>query len=117
MQHGIAKGSALILGLPHHHDGDDLVITSGWSAMLEAFGFSFEGEQPLQIVDASVMFEQQISRLKKAAEILAKEHSRKEELEKKAIDTKNRRRNQCQTARENHCSDRRNWASGCCKHT
>ena len=83
MQHGIAKGSALILGLPHHHDGDDLVITSGWSAMLEAFGFSFEGEQPLQIVDASVMFEQQISRLKKAAEILAKEHSRKEELEKK----------------------------------
>ena len=83
MQHGIAKASALILGLPHHHDGEDLVITSGWSAMLEAFGFSFEGEQPLQIVDASVMFEQQISRLKKAAEILAKEHSRKEELEKK----------------------------------
>ena len=82
MQHGIAKASALILGLPYHHDGEDLVITSGWSAMLEAFGFSFEGEQPLQIVDASVMFEQQITS-EKAAEILAKEHSRKEELEKK----------------------------------
>ena len=26
MQHGIAKASALILGLPHHHDGEDLLL-------------------------------------------------------------------------------------------
>ena len=25
-QHGIAKGSALILGLAHHHEGDDLQL-------------------------------------------------------------------------------------------
>jgi hypothetical protein len=42
IQHGLAKGSALILGLAHHHDGDDLIITSGWPAVLEAFGFSID---------------------------------------------------------------------------
>ena len=57
IQHGMAKGMAMILGLAHHHDGEDLVITSGWPAVLEGFGFSFEGAQPLRIVDARARFE------------------------------------------------------------
>ena len=38
--HGLVKGSALMLGLAHYHDGDDLVITEGWEAMLDGLGFS-----------------------------------------------------------------------------
>ena len=44
--------AALILGLAHHHDGDDLIITSGWSAMMEAFGFTGGGDKPIMIVDS-----------------------------------------------------------------
>jgi len=83
LQHGIVKGSALILGLAHHHDGDDLVITTGWSALLEAFGFAVEGEKPIMIADSHRIFNDRISRLKNAASILEKEESRIEELEKK----------------------------------
>ena len=81
-QHGLAKGSALLLGLAHHHDGDDLVITSGWSAMMEAFGFSIDDDKPIMIVDSKKMFEDRIAKLKLAETVLAKEESRLEELEK-----------------------------------
>ena len=64
IQHGIAKATAMILGLRHHHDGDDLVITAGWPAVLEGFGFSDDGKKPLRIVDAKSRFEQRIEQLK-----------------------------------------------------
>ncbi|MEK9696949.1 MAG: hypothetical protein VW270_14400, partial [Candidatus Poseidoniales archaeon] len=38
--HGFAKTSMLILGLEHHHDGDDLLLTHGWEALLEGLGFT-----------------------------------------------------------------------------
>ena len=81
-QHGIAKGCALILGLAHHHDGDDLIITSGWSALLESLGFAVEENKIINIVDSKLMFEDKIAKLKLAAAVLAKEESRLEELEK-----------------------------------
>ena len=81
-QHGIAKGCALILGLAHHHDGDDLVITSGWSALLESLGFAVEENKIINIVDSKLMFEDKIAKLKLAAAVLAKEENRLEELEK-----------------------------------
>ena len=76
VQHGMAKGVAMILGLAHHHDGDDLVITSGWPAVLDGFGFSFEGEKPLRIVDARSRFEARIEELKKAHIVLTEERKR-----------------------------------------
>ncbi len=82
-QHGIAKGSALILGLAHHHEDDDLIITSGWSALLEAFGFTVDGYATIMITDSKKLFEDRIIKLKMAKEILAKEESRLEELEKR----------------------------------
>ena len=81
-QHGIAKGSALILGLAHYHDGDDLVITSGWSALMEGLGFSIEDGKPLMIADSKRIFRERIERLKAAKTILEKEEHRLEELEK-----------------------------------
>ena len=81
-QHGFAKACALTLGLGHHHDGDDLVITSGWSAMMEGFGFSIDGDKPIMIVDSKQIFEDRINKLKTAKSILIKEEKRLEELEK-----------------------------------
>ena len=82
-QHGIAKGSALILGLAHHHDGDDLIITSGWSALLEALGFTVDDDDDIiMVVDSKKLFEDRIAKLKVAQKVLVKEENRLEELEK-----------------------------------
>ncbi len=80
VQHGLAKGAAMILGLRHHHDGDDLVITSGWPAMLEGFGFSYDEEKPLRIADAKTRFEQRIAQLRECQLTLSEERARLEEL-------------------------------------
>ena len=64
IQHGFAKGTAMILGLGHHHDGDDLIVTSGWPAVLEGFGYSFDGDKPLRIVDAAARFTSRIEELR-----------------------------------------------------
>ena len=81
-QHGIAKGSALILGLAHHHDGDDLIITSGWSALLEALGFAVDDDEIIMVVDSKKLFEDRIAKLRLAQKVLVKEENRLEELEK-----------------------------------
>ena len=38
MQHGLLKGALLLLGVSHHHDGDDVVATCGWQAMIRRIG-------------------------------------------------------------------------------
>ena len=80
--HGLAKGSALLLGLAHHHEGDDLVITSGWQAMLDGLGYSYEHAVPIRIEDAEALFEDRILSLRKSANILATENQRLDALEK-----------------------------------
>jgi len=80
VQHGFAKGAAMILGLAHHHDGDDLILTSGWPAVLEGFGYSFEGEKPLRIVDARARFMARIEELRDAHVTLVAERQRQSEL-------------------------------------
>ncbi len=80
VQHGFAKGAAMILGLAHHHDGDDLILTSGWPAVLEGFGYSFEGEKPLRIVDAKARFLARIEELRDAHVTLVAERQRQAEL-------------------------------------
>ena len=79
--HGLVKGSALMLGLAHHHDGDDLVITDGWQAMLDGFGFSSKGKAPLKVEDAASIFSDRISSLREAEVTLADERKRRDELE------------------------------------
>ena len=80
--HGLVKGSALMLGLAHHHEGDDLVITGGWQALLDGLGFSIKGKAPLKVEDAESVFTNRIAELRKAAITLQQEHKRKEELER-----------------------------------
>ena len=81
-QHGLAKGAMMLLGLPHHHDGDDIVVSSGWESLLEALGFSSEGTAPLRQKNALKVVEDRLASLRKAKTVLDEERSRKSELEK-----------------------------------
>ena len=81
--HGLGKGSALMLGLAHHHEGDDLVITEGWEAMLDGLGFTIKGKAPMRIEDAEAVFKNRITELRNAAIVLDEEQKRKGELEQK----------------------------------
>ena len=78
--HGLAKATALVLGLRHHHDGDDLVITSGWQAMLDGLGFSSDGDLPRLISKVVPLAEERISSLRRAFVIIGEEEERMEIL-------------------------------------
>ena len=79
-QHGIAKAAMMLLGLPHAHDGDDLVVLAGWEALLEGFGFSSDEGAPLRLKDASTIVKHRIDALRKAKTVLDKERQRLREL-------------------------------------
>ena len=81
-QHGLAKGAMMLLGLPHHHDGDDIVVTAGWESFLEAFGYASDGEAPLRQKNASKVAADRLNALRKAKLVLDEERARKGELEK-----------------------------------
>ena len=80
--HGLVKGSALMLGLSHHHEGGDLVITDGWQALLDGLGYTLKGKAPLRIEDAATIFSNRIDDLRNAAITLEKEKQRMDELER-----------------------------------
>ena len=71
-----------MLGLEHHHDGDDLVISKGWQAMLDGLGFSLRGKAPIKVENTDTIFESRIRELRKAARVLEEEDERKIKLEK-----------------------------------
>ena len=80
-QHGMAKAAMMLLGLPHVHDGDDLLVTAGWEAMLEGFGFTFEGDSPVRVRKAGKMTQDRLKALREAKAVLDEERQRKRELE------------------------------------
>ena len=81
LQHGMAKGAALLLGVEHRHDGEDLLLTGGWEAMLEGFGFGSEGSQPLAVEDMVTAVQRRIADLRNAAALLEAERARTRALE------------------------------------
>ena len=81
-QHGLAKAAMMVLGLAHHHDGDDLVVTSGWESLLEGLGFKSEGGAPLRQKNALAVAEKRIEALRQAKRVLDEERARKSTLEK-----------------------------------
>ncbi|MDP6870184.1 MAG: hypothetical protein QGI21_05375 [Candidatus Poseidoniaceae archaeon] len=80
--HGLIKGSALMLGLSHHHEDNDLIITSGWEALLDGLGFSYENSKLIKIEDAIKIYTRHISSLRTAQATLESEHLRRSNLEK-----------------------------------
>ncbi len=81
-QHGLVKGGMMLLGLPHFHDGDDIVVTAGWESMLEGLGFSSDGAAPLRTKNAQQVTAERIETLRQAKVVLEEERSRKDILEK-----------------------------------
>ncbi len=66
-EHGMAKTCVMLLGLAHHHDGNDLLITSGWEAMLEGFGLCADGEGIKRVKDTKSHLQNRLKQLEDAA--------------------------------------------------
>lgn len=82
-KHGLAKVSALLLGLPHHHDGDDLLITSGWQALLEGLGLEVKGSKIIRLREATSHLEDRTQKLQTASVIILEEKTRLDSLNSK----------------------------------
>ena len=76
MQHGLLKGALLLLGIPHHHEGEDIVATGGWQAMLNGFGFTTRKSEIHQLVDLTIAVEQRILELRDSNTVLRAERAR-----------------------------------------
>ena len=63
MQHGLVKGALLLLGVSHHHDGDDIVATCGWQAMINGLGYTVQKNSLHQRVDLKTLIDQRIVEL------------------------------------------------------
>ncbi len=82
MQHGLLKGTLLLLGIPHHHEGDDIVATGGWQAMLNGFGFTARKSEIHQLIDLGIAVDQRILELRDCNTVLRAERARLFALEK-----------------------------------
>ena len=82
MQHGLLKGALLLLGIPHHHEGDDIVATCGWQALLNGFGFTTRKSELHQLIDLGINVEQRILELRDCNTVLRAEQARLFALEK-----------------------------------
>ena len=80
--HGFIKSSLMLLGIPHHHDGDDIVASSAWEGMLDGLGLSIKDQKVIQRVNLTPHIEDRLKRLNKAIQMVEVE-------EKRPIVTKN----------------------------
>ncbi len=77
-----AQGALLLLGVSHHHDGEDIVATCGWQAMAHALGYSVRGNSLHQNVDLKSLVMQRIVELRNCNTVLRNESQRLGELKK-----------------------------------
>ena len=82
MQHGLLKGALLLLGVSHYHDGDDIVATCGWQAMINGLGYTVQNDKIHQQVDLKSLIEQRIVELRNCNMVLRDESKRQNELKK-----------------------------------
>lgn len=87
-EHGLVKSALMILGIPHLHDGGDLLITQGWQALLEGLGLQVADstavdERPRIKADARAHVKDRLSRLAEALTISRAEAERRKILEER----------------------------------
>jgi len=84
-EHGIVKSALMILGIPHMHDGSDILIMHGWQPLIEGLGLqiSTQGSQIETRVDAEAHLTARLDRLVEARQTCDIENERKEEVEKR----------------------------------
>jgi len=83
-EHGIVKSALMILGVPHMHDGSDLLIMHGWQPLLEGLGLQIGSGDEAKIeirVDAKAHLKSRLDQLVKAQETSHLENARRETLE------------------------------------
>ncbi len=82
-EHGLIKSALMILGVPHIHDGSDLLIMHGWQPLIEGLGLQIgagEVTKPEIRVDAKAHLTSRLDQLVKAQETCRSEVIRKETL-------------------------------------
>ncbi|MDP6888891.1 MAG: hypothetical protein QF454_02540 [Candidatus Thalassarchaeaceae archaeon] len=85
-EHGIIKSSLMILGIPHIHEGNDLLIMHGWQPLLEGLGLQLgagDNASPEIRVDAKSHLESRIQLLLNAKKICSEEKSRLADIEER----------------------------------
>ncbi|MDP6325378.1 MAG: hypothetical protein QF684_07455 [Candidatus Thalassarchaeaceae archaeon] len=82
-EHGIVKSALMILGVPHMHDGSDILIMHGWQPLIEGMGLqiSANGTGVEIRVDAKAHLESRLSRLVDANQTCNAEKERVSALE------------------------------------
>ena len=85
-EHGLVKSALMVLGISHLHEGDDLIITHGWQALLEGLGLAVddadvEGVQPKIRVDATAHVEARLARIAEALTTVGVERERTADIE------------------------------------
>ena len=79
--HGLIKSSVMLLGIPHHHDGDDIILTSSWEGMLDGLGLELKNNQVVTRIDINPHLEDSVKRITNALNLLQAEEDRSKELE------------------------------------
>ena len=85
-EHGIIKSALMVLGIPHLHDGSDLLIMHGWQPLLEGLGLQIAskvGANPSVRIDAKAHIEDRLNRLVKSIKIIDEETLRVDDLEQR----------------------------------
>ena len=74
--HGLIKSSLMLLGISHHHDGNDIVLTSAWQGMLDGLGLSIKNGKVVERVDFSPQIGDRLERLNNALDMIEVEEKR-----------------------------------------
>lgn len=85
-EHGIVKSALMVLGIPHLHEGPDILIMHGWQPLLEGLGLRITSEIgaiPSIGTDAKSHLEYRLNRLVEAKRIFDEEASRVSDLEQR----------------------------------
>ena len=80
-EHGITKASLMALGIEHHHEGDDIVITERWHSLIHGLGFEITENSLILRPDVKEIVDEQISCFVNAYKIKEEEAVRLRELE------------------------------------
>ena len=83
-EHGVVKSALMVLGIPHMHDGSDILIMHSWQPLIEGLGLQIQGGEkssPEIRVDAQSHIEARLKKLVSAQETCKEELLRKDDLE------------------------------------
>ena len=84
----LVKSCLLLLGIPHRHEGDDVIVDEGWEALLEGLGFQINNDDIIDTSPRVELLDQRISALQDAKRCLDEEAKRVADLHEKRTEAK-----------------------------